>query len=386
MRHIIGFFRNFFRKGDMILLTLCLVTTVFGCMVIASTTDHMGNTRYIIVQLAATGLGVLCYMLVSALDVDFMVEHRTGMAIFNLFLIALLFPFGIRVGGNRSWLDFPFLPVNIQPAEICKITFILIMASVMGSHQNRPSAITSVLHMGFHLMLFFLPNLLISGDMGVSLIFVFILIGMAFAGGVNMLWFLGGTGALVALAPIIWSRLGAYQQNRILILFDPTIDPTGIGPRYHTRLSLESLTGGGLMGQGLFQGTRTQTPDALPAQHTDFIFSAIGEELGYAGCAVVLLLLFLIIARCFQVGMRSQDYMRRLVCFGAASALIFQVVVNVGMCIGVMPVIGITLPFVSYGGSSIVTLYAMLGLVSGVHERPAPASHERYIRAPYLRR
>jgi rod shape determining protein RodA len=222
--------------------------------------------------------------------------------------------------------------------------------------------------------------------MGVSLIFVCILIGMAFAGGVNMLWFLGGTGALVALAPIIWGRLGAYQQNRILILFDPTIDPTGIGPRYHTRLSLESLTGGGLTGQGLFQGTRTQTPDALPAQHTDFIFSAIGEELGYAGCAVVLILLFLIIARCFQVGMRSQDYMRRLVCFGAASALIFQVVVNVGMCIGVMPVIGITLPFVSYGGSSIVTLYAMLGLVSGVHERPAPASHERYIRAPYLRR
>ena len=99
MRHIIGFFRNFFRKGDMILLTLCLVTTVFGCMVIASTTNHMGNTRHIIVQLAATGLGVLCYMLVSALDVDFMVEHRTGMAIFNLFLIALLFPFGIRVGG-----------------------------------------------------------------------------------------------------------------------------------------------------------------------------------------------------------------------------------------------------------------------------------------------
>jgi rod shape determining protein RodA len=297
----------------------------------------------------------------------------------------MLIPFGITVGGNKSWLHFPFLPVNIQAAEVCKMTFILIMASVMGSHQNRPSAVTSVLHLGFHLILFIGPNLLISGDMGVSLIFVFIFIGMAFAGGVNILWFLGGIGAIAAGAPILWSRLGEYQQNRILILFDPTIDPTGIGPRYHTRLSLESLTGGGLLGQGLFNGTRTQTPEALPAQHTDFIFSAIGEELGYAGCALVLLMLFLIIARCFQVGMRSQDYMRRLVCFGAASALIFQVVINVGMCIGVMPVIGITLPFISYGGSSIVTLYAMLGLVSGVHERPAAASHERYIRAPYLR-
>jgi rod shape determining protein RodA len=141
-----------------------------------------------------------------------------------------------------------------------------------------------------------------------------------------------------------------------------------------------------LLGQGLFQGTRTQTPEALPAQHTDFIFSAIGEELGYAGCAFVMFLLLLIIIRCIYVGMHAQDYMRRLVCYGAASALIFQVIINVGMCIGVMPVIGITLPFISYGGSSIVTLYAMLGLVSGVHERPAAASHERYIRSPYLRR
>jgi rod shape determining protein RodA len=385
MRHIIGFIRNFFRKGDMVLLSLCLITTAFGCMVIASTTNNMGFTRYVVVQLAATALGVMCYAIVSALDVDFMVEYRSGMTIFNLFLIFLLIPFGIRVGGNRSWLDFPFLPVNIQAAEVCKLTFILIMASVMGSHQNRPSALTSVLHLAFHLMLFLIPNLLISGDMGVSLIFVFIFIGMAFAGGVSMLWFIGGMGAIAAAAPILWSRLGEYQRNRILILFDPTIDPTGIGPRYHTRLSLESLTGGGLLGQGLFMGKRTQTPEALPAQHTDFIYSAIGEELGYAGCAVVLILLFLIIARCVQVGMRSQDYMRRLVCFGAASALIFQVVINVGMCIGVMPVIGITLPFISYGGSSIVTLYAMLGLVSGVHERPAAASHERYIRAPYLR-
>jgi rod shape determining protein RodA len=386
MRHIIGFIRNFFRKGDMVLLSLCLVTTAFGCMVIASTTNNMGFTRYVTVQLVATAMGVVCYSIVSALDLDFLVEHRTGMVVFNLFLIFLLIPFGIRVGGNRSWLDFPLLPINIQAAEICKITFILIMASVMGSHQNRPSALTSVLHLAFHLGLFIVPNLVISSDMGVSLIFVFIFIGMAFAGGVNILWFIGGISAIAAAFPILWNRLGAYQRNRILILFDDSIDPTGIGPRYHTRLSLESLTGGGLLGQGLFQGTRTQTPEALPAQHTDFIFSAIGEEMGYAGCAVVLIMLFFIIARCIIVGMRSQDYMRRLVCFGAASALIFQVVINVGMCIGVMPIIGITLPFVSYGGSSIVTLYAMLGLVSGVHERPAAASHERYIRAPYLRK
>ena len=167
-----------------------------------------------------------------------------------------------------------------------------------------------------------------------------------------------------------------------MVLFDPSLDPQGTGPMYHTIRALRSLTGGGLTGQGLFQGNRTQTRGALFAQHTDFIFAAIGEELGFIGCAVVLILLIAIIARCIWVGNRSTDYLRKLVCFGTASALIFQVIVNIGMCIGVMPVIGLTLPFISYGGSSLITLYAMLGLVSGVYSRPHATSHERYIRPP----
>jgi len=150
---------------------------------------------------------------------------------------------------------------------------------------------------------------------------------------------------------------------------------------YHTIRAQRSLTGGGLMGQGLFEGNRTQA-GALFAQHTDYIFAAIGEEMGFVGCALVLVMLALIIGRCIWVGLRSRDLMRRLICFGAASALIFQVLINVGMCIGVAPVIGITLPFISYGGSSIITLYAMLGLVSGVYAHPSHTSHERYIHPP----
>jgi rod shape determining protein RodA len=167
-----------------------------------------------------------------------------------------------------------------------------------------------------------------------------------------------------------------------MILFDKSIDPNGINERYHSLRALRSLTGGGLTGQGLFQGTRTQTEGALFAQHTDFIFAAIGEELGFVGCVLVIVMLALIIARCIWVGTRSQDYLRKMICFGAASALIFQVYVNVGMCVEWAPVIGLTLPFVSYGGSSIVTLYAMVGLVSGVYAKPNPTSQERYIRAP----
>ena len=385
MNHYFKSLRNALRKGDMILLLLCLVTTAFGCLVIASASRTLGSVRYVPIQIVAAILGVLCYLIMSSVDAEFFSEHRRALVIFNCFLLLLLIPFGTDMGsGNKSWLDFPILPVNIQPAEICKISYILIMASVMGANQNRISSIPAVLQMVFHLGILVGLNMVLSGDAGVSLIFVFIFLGMAFSGGVSWIWFAIGGGGLAVLLPFIYTYvMDPYQQLRIQVLINPELDPLGTSARYHTMRSLRSLTGGGMTGQGLFNGNRTQTPEALYAQHTDYIFSAIGEELGFLGCMLALVLIVLIIARCIWVGNRSSDYMRRLICYGAASALIFQVIVNVGMCIGVMPVIGLTLPFVSYGGSSLVSLYAMLGLVSGVYARPAPASHERYIRAPY---
>ena len=384
MRRFVSRMWEAFRKGDLVLLLLCVVTTAFGCLMIASTTTATvsGPVRYLAVQIGASVAGILAYVAMSSVDAEFFSEHRMSMVVINTVLLLLLIPFGETIAGNRSWLNFPFLPFNIQPAEICKITYVLIMASVMNSNQNRLSSIPSVLQMLFHLFILFGLNVVISGDLGVSLIYVFIFVGMAFTGGVNMIWFIVAAGGIALLSPVLWNMMGEYQRLRIMVLFKPELDPNGTGPLYHTVRSLRSLTGGGLTGQGLFQGHRTQTPEALYAQHTDYILSAIGEELGFAGCLAVLVLLFLIIARCIWVGVRSQDSMRRLICFGAASALIFQVVSNVGMCVGVTPVIGLTLPFVSYGGSSIITLYTMLGLVSGVYARPEAPSHERYIRPP----
>ena len=377
--------KDFPKKGDMVLLVLALIVSGFGMVCMASATNAAkfdGNLRYIIIQLVATGLGVFMYALISSIDVDVMSEHRGAMVAFNTLLLLMLIPFGTDNNtGNRSWLDIPLVPVNIQPAEICKITYIVIMASVMSSHQNTISHPFSVIHMAFHLGALVVLNLALSSDMGVSLIFVFIFIGMTFAGGVSIWWFALAIGAIAAAFPILWQFLGDYQRNRILILFDPTIDPQGINERYHSKINLQSLTGGGLTGQGLFNGNRTQGGN-LYAQHTDYIFSSIGEELGFFGCVFIMLLELSIIARCIYVGIRCQDYMRRLVCFGAGSALMFQVMINIGMCIGVMPVIGLTLPFFSYGASSCVTIFAMLGLVSGAHARPTSLSHERYVQ-PY---
>lgn len=384
MRHYFEELKDFFKKGDIFLLVLCLIVSGFGLVCIASATSadkFDGNFRYLAVQTVSIGLGVLMYALVSSVDLDFLSEHRGMMVAFNcLLLLMLLTPLGTDHGsGNRSWIDLKV--ISVQPAEICKITYILIMASVMSSHQNTISHPLSIIHMGFHLILLVGMNLALSSDMGVSLIFVFIFIGMTFAGGVSLWWFALAIGSITAAFPILWQFLGDYQKNRIRILFDPTIDPQGINERYHANMNLKSITGGGLTGQGLFNGNRTQGGN-LFAQHTDYIFSSMGEELGFIGCVAIMLLELAIIARCIYVGVRCQDYMRRLVCFGAASALMFQVMINVGMCIGVMPVIGLTLPLISYGGSSVVTIFAMLGLVSGAYARPQSLSHERYVQ-PY---
>ena len=381
MNRYIQQLRQAIRKGDWILLLLCIITTAYGCLIIASATNYLDSYRYIIMQIVGAVIGILLFAVVSSIDVEFMMEQRIWLVLFNALILAMLIPFGETIGGNRSWINFPFLPFNIQVAEICKITYILIMASIMTAHKERISSLKSVFSMAFHLLLLFGMNVVLSKDMGVSLIFVFIFIVMAYTGGVNYLWFIGAIAGIAVAFPVLWPMLSDYQRLRIEVLFNPSLDAAGTGVRWQGTLSLRSLTGGGMTGQGLFNGHRTQN-GVLTGQHTDFIFSAVGEELGYVGCLSILILLGLIIARCVWVGMRSQDYTRRLICFGAAAALTFQTIINVGMCTGVGPVIGLTLPFISYGATSIVSLYAMLGLVSGVFARPAPTSHELYIRPP----
>lgn len=381
MKRYLQQLRTAILKGDWVLLLLCTVTTAFGCLIVASATNYLDSFRYIGMQILAAVIGIVLYALISSVDAEFWMEHRSALVAFNILILFLLIPFGQEIGGNRSWVKLPGVPFNIQVAEICKITYILIMASVMNAHKAHISSLKSVVHMGLHLGLLFLLSYELSSDMGVSLIFVFIFAVMAFTGGVNLLWFAGAIAGLIVIFPFVWPRLDAYQRLRIEVLFDPSLDATGTGVLWQTNLSLRSLTGGGMTGQGLFNGHRTQN-GVLTGQHTDFIFSTIGEELGYVGCVLVLLLLGAIIARCIWVGLRSQDYARRMICFGSASALVFQTLINVGMCTGVGPVIGLTLPFISYGATSLVSLFAMLGLVSGVYARPAAVSHQRYIRPP----
>lgn len=372
-----------FKKGDMILLALCAVASVFGIVMIYAATYVEGNTRMIVIQTASLFAGIVVYLGMTALDIDILAGQRTILFLFNAIFIAMLLVWGIEGStGNRSWLHFSFLPFNIQPAEVCKLTYIVILAKTMSIHRNRVSSLRCVSNITLNMLFIVGEIVVISKDMGVALIFVFIFLVMAYAGGVSGWWFLGGAGAFAAVSPYLWSHiLRNDQKNRILAIIDPSIDPTGEGVLWQTNKNLEALRNGGLSGQGLFHGDLTNA-GTLPARHTDSIFCSIGEQLGLIGCLVVLLLLLALVARCIYVGMKSPDYMNRLICIGVAYMFLFQILINIGVCLGLFPVIGLALPFFSYGGSSLMTSFMAAGIVSGIRMRPAPDISAHYIR-PY---
>lgn len=371
------------RKGDMVLLSLCVIATIFGIVMIYAATLGGDNSRYIIIQTSCLFAGVFLYFLLTNFDIDILAGQRTLLFLFNTGFILLLLVFGVEgETGNRSWLQLPLLPFNIQPAEVCKITYIIILAKTLSVNQTRVSSLKCVMQLAFHMAFIVVLYIGISKDMGVSLIFVFVFLLMAYVGGVSGWWFLGGIAAVTVAAPYLWEYvIKGYQKNRILVLFDDTIDPAGLNERWQMKQNLKTLSNGGLTGQGLFNGTMTNQ-GALPARHTDCIFSTIGEQLGMVGAILVLVLLLAIVLRVVYVGLKSPDYMNRLICLGIAAMLLFQILINVGVCLGLLPVIGLALPFISYGGSSIITSFVAMGIVSGIKMRPAPDISAHYIR-PY---
>ena len=378
MRKILDFFTGWIRQVDLVLLALCTGTTLFGCLMIASATRYTDSYKNVIVQIAALGLGIVAYILMSMLDLNEIGKHWKWLLGGSLVLILLLkTPLGMDGGtGNRAWLGIKNFPVNLQPVEIVKITFIIVLERQLQylQEQRDLKSIASVGMLSGHLMLVVGLYAAISGDMGSALVLIFIFACMCFVAGVAKRWFvLGLLGGGFAFY-VLWEtdKIAPYMKDRFLTLFDHDLDPMGIG--WQQTRSLLALGGGKLTGQGLFNGTQTQSASAwsLPARHTDFIFSVIGEELGLLGCLLTILLLAAIIFHCVLIARHAQTKTDMYICIGVAAMLIFQTISNIGMCLFVMPVIGLTLPFISYGGSSIVTLFAAMGMVSGIQKRTRP--------------
>lgn len=376
--------KKFFYRTDWVLLGLCLAASIFGIVMIASASNYHGASTYVSKQIIALVIGLILFVVLSFLDIEILAEHQTLLVIFSAIFLAMLYPFGVEGDtGNRSWMSIPGMPFMIQPAEYCKIIYIIVCARIMTIYQEHINSLPCVLRLGLVSAVFMGLIVVISKDAGVALIYVFTLVIMALAGGFSFIWFAAAGAGLAVIVPILWnsSLVREDQKNRIMVLFDESIDPLGTTVRYQASRSINAISGGGLTGQGLFHGTQIQSGN-VPAQHTDFIFAAIGEELGYVGCALCIGLLVAIILRILYVGTHSQSYFYRQVCVGIAGTLMFQIIINIGMCLGVAPVIGLTLPFFSYGGSSMMSLFIAMGVISSVRMHPSPDSQQRYLRLP----
>ncbi len=371
-------FLDIFQQADIVLLALCFVATVFGMVEIASATHYMQTWKYVIVQGGAAAIGITVYLIMSMVDIAEISKWWKWMLAFNVIIILLLrTPLGVDDGtGNRAWLHIPGFPVSLQPAEIVKISFTIILARQINwlKEEFKINSFRSVLFLAGHVLMLVGLYFFISGDMGSALVYIFIFACMCFVAGLSLKWYVLGAICGGICFYLMWEldKISEYMKDRFRLVFNHDLDPLGVG--WHQNHSIMALGSGKLTGQGLFHGTQTQSPfsGSLPARHTDFIFSAIGEEMGLIGCVAVLLLIAAIVIRCLTVAGKARSKMETYICVGLAAMLIFQTLINVGMCLFLVPVIGLTLPFFSYGGSSLVTLYAAMGIVSGVHKRTLP--------------
>lgn len=373
--------RDFVHRADMFLFTMSVICALYGIVVIASATKSYenGSAQFVIVQTLALVLGMLLFIAMTVIDVDIFAQHWTWLYGLSALLLLSLIPFGaVSDTGNNGWLRF--FGIGIQPTEIVKLAFIIVLAKQLAylKDYKNLNSVTSVAQIVGHFILMFGLILVTAQDLGSALVYFFIFAVMLFVAGVKIYWFIMGAAAIACMVPIFWTYfLEDYQRNRILAPYDSSIDPDNTGINWQQNQSKIALASGQLTGTGLGDGTQSQS-NAIPGKHTDFIFAVIGEELGLIGACLVLLLLMIIVVRCIQVGLRSGSTMSMLVCFGVTATVVFQTFENVGMCIGIAPVVGITLPFFSYGGSSLFSMFAAMGLVSGIKYRPKPARASIY--------
>jgi len=353
---------NLIHGHDNFLFAITLITAIFGIFMIYSATRSLNTNSNVIIQAGTFLIGTVMMVIISR--IDYHIFGHVALPIFGVciaLLVAVLIVGSTGNWGARSWIRFG--PIGIQPSEICKVGFAISFAKhlSMVKHQlDRPITIVLLLaHVGV-----FLGLIMLQPDAGSAMVFCFMLVVCLFVAGIAFKYIIPAVLGFAAFVPLAYFfLLSDYQKHRIQVFFNPDMDRLGSG--YNVIQSKIAVGSGQLFGKGFLKGTQNQF-GFLPTKHTDFIFSVISEELGFIGALLVILLLFLIIARCIKASQEANDSFGKYLCLGIAAMLIFHTFENIGMCIGLMPVTGIPLPFISYGGTSLLTNMMAIGLVLSV--------------------
>lgn len=347
---------------DNILFMLTILAAVIGIVAIFSATRSMNTNSNVIMQFASFLIGAVLMFFLSRINYQTFGYTAIPIYIVCILLLIAVLIFGTTGSwGARSWIRFG--PIGIQPSEICKIGFAITFAKHISSVKNdinKPKTLAFIiLHIAILIFL-----IMLEPDAGSSMVFCFMAIAMLFVAGLSFRYIIPTFLAFLAASPLIYFfLLSDYQKRRIQVFFNPELDKLGSG--YNVIQSKIAVGSGNIFGKGFLKGTQNQL-GFLPTKHTDFIFSVISEEFGFIGAVLVVLLLFSIIYRCLKIAVNSGDLFGKYICVGISAMLIFHTFENIGMCIGLMPVTGIPLPFISYGGTSLITNMIAIGIVLSV--------------------
>ncbi len=359
------------RKLDYIVLTCIVALTCVSLLTLAGAANDYG-VRYFYMQMAAAGLGLVAMTIISTIDYE-EIADKLSVPLFGIsvFLLVLTLIIGSDNNGNKSWIEFDWLPFSIQPAEFIKILYIITFSKHLHMLKSKINHPLSLLKLGIHAGII-IGLILLQGDLGTALVFMFMTVAMLLVAGLSF-WYFLGAGAVIALAaPFLWSVLKPYQQNRIIAGFQPESDPLGVGMQ--ALFSRNAIAAGGFWGTGFSGGTEYQK---VPYVHNDFIFAITSEKFGFFGATFVILLLCVLVIRALILAHKMQGSYASYMCVGVAAVIIAQTVENLGMCLAKLPVIGITLPFMSYGGSSMLASYCLIGVIQSINAHRGKYFFER---------
>jgi rod shape determining protein RodA len=358
---------NLIKHFDYHLFTAVLMLSGIGILAVSSAVRSMQNTSILKTQIISLVLGIIAALIISTMDYK---DFKTlGVIIYVVSIILLVLVLFIGTGqeavGTNGW--FRFGSFSFQPSEIAKISVIVVISIFFerikeGQEEGRKNIIKLIVYTLIPLAL-----VLKQPDMGTGMVFVSILAAMVFVCGIPYKYILATMGAFLLSSPFLWFFvLEEHQKNRFISFIEPERYAQGIG--FNVVRSKLAVGSGQVFGQGLYKGVQTQS-NGVPVKESDFIFSVIGEEFGFVGSVFVLVIVFFILMRCIYIARNSRDFYGSFLVVGITSMLAFHFIENIGACIGVLPVTGIPLPFVSAGGSAMMTNYIAMGIILSVSAR-----------------
>ncbi len=366
---------NYLKQFDYLLFAAILLLSVIGIIVLRSAIGEATMTDLWLKQLICLSIGIVLCIMICAMDYKDFKTLGILLYVGSIFLLVLVLFIGKEVNGSKSWLPFPVIGA-FQPSELAKVAFAVVIPVFFERLKDGQDIGRNVGKLLFYtampIGLIFLQR-----DVGTALVFIFCFIIMLFIYGIPYRYFFIALGSFVALAPVLWFIVipakFPHIKNRILTFIFPEMDLQDKGLQvFRSKMTIGS---GQLYGKGLFHGLQTQNSSPLvstfnvPEKQNDFIFSVIGEEMGFIGSIIVILIIFFILMRCIYIAMNSRDAYGSFMVICIASILGFHFIENIGMCIGVLPVTGIPLPFISQGGSSLITNFLNVGILLSVSMR-----------------